>query len=71
MKRSWAVGLYTLTFPAILPAYFAKGFGMRVVALLVYACVASLAPWAFFWLVNRMPPEKRLRFLAMDKIYKF
>ena len=43
---------------------------MRLLALLVYACVAFMAMWAFAWLVNRMPPEKRLRFLSLDGIHK-
>ena len=70
VKRSWSVGLYSLTFLSLLPAYFAKFFWMRALAILIYLAVSLMVTWAFSLLVNRMPPEKRLRFLSLKEIHK-
>lgn len=70
VKRSWSVGLYSLTFLSLLPAYFAKGFWMNLLAILFYLCVTLMITWAFSHFVNRLPPEKRLHFLSLDAIDK-
>lgn len=70
VKRAYSVGLYMLAFLSLLPAYFAKGFWMNVLAILVYLIVLFMVSWGFSWLVNRMPPEMRLRFLLLEEIHK-
>ena len=43
---------------------------MKALAILLFLCVTLMATWTFSWFVNRMPPEKRLRFLSLKEIHK-
>ena len=70
VKHGWSVVLYSLAFLSLLPAYFAKGFWMNLLAILFYLCVTLIITWAFSHFVNRLPPEKRLHFLSLDAIDK-